>query len=165
MTSTPVEMMLCGFGVAASATVVQMHSVSMFAPGFVTGRLIARFGTGRVTAAGAALTAGCVAVSLTGRGFWHFAVALSLLGLGWNFMFVGATTLLAGAHRPEERVRAQAANDLIVFGTTAATAFLSGALHATAGWAALNLVLPPPLAAALGLLLWQRRQAAAAAPA
>jgi predicted MFS family arabinose efflux permease len=162
MTSTPVEMMLCGFGVAASATVIQFHSVSMFAPGFVTGRLIERFGTGRVIAAGAALTAGCVAVSLAGREFWHFALALSLLGVGWNFMFVGATALLSAAHRPEERVRAQAANDFIVFGATACTAFLSGALHATAGWEALNLALLPPLAAALALLLWRRRRTATA---
>lgn len=161
MTSTPLEMMLCGFGIGASATVIQMHAVSMFAPGFVTGRLIARFGTRRIIAAGAVLTAGCVAVALSGKQFGHFSVALMLLGVGWNFMFVGATNLLAEAHRPEERVRAQAANDFIVFGTVACTAFASGAIHAQAGWTLLNLLLLPALALSLGLMLMRRKQAVA----
>ncbi len=91
-----------------------------------------------------------------------FAVALAVLGVGWNFMFVGATSLLGAAHAPEERVRAQAANDFIVFGTVACTAFLSGAVHAGGGWAALNLSILPPLAAAVGLLAWQRRRRPAA---
>ncbi len=98
-------------------------------------------------------------VGLQGQGFWHFAVALALLGVGWNFMFVGATTMLAAAHDPAERVRAQAANDLIVFGTVACTAFLSGFVHAGGGWAALNLSILPPLAAAVALLAWQRWRA------
>lgn len=165
MTSTPVEMMLCGFDVAAGATVIQLHAVAMFAPGFVTGRLIQRYGVRRIIVAGAVLTAGCTAVAVAGESFAHFSVALVLLGLGWNFMFVGATTLLSTAHRPEERVRAQAANDFIVFGTVACTAFLSGAVHTLAGWQALNLALLPPLAVALGLLAWQRRQGARPAAA
>ena len=90
MTSTPVEMMLCGYGVAASATVIQAHAVAMYAPGFFTGRLIARYGTARIAVLGAALSALCVLVGLQGQGFWHFALALALLGLGWNFMFVSA---------------------------------------------------------------------------
>jgi MFS family permease len=158
MTATPLEMLLCGFGIGASATVIQAHSVAMFAPGFFTGGLIARHGVRRVIVAGAALTAACVAVALTGETFWHFTIGLALLGIGWNFMFVGATTLLSTAYAPEERVRAQAANDFIVFGTVACTAFLSGFVHAKLGWNALNLTLLPPLAVALGLLLWQRRQ-------
>ena len=99
------------------------------------------------------------------------AAALALLGVGWNFMFVSATTMLSAAHDPAERVRAQAANDLIVFGTVACTAFLSGAVHAGGGWAALNLSILPPLAVAAGLLAWQRWRhrpattAAAARPA
>lgn len=157
MTATPLEMMLCGFSVAAGATVIQAHSIAMFAPGFVTGGLIARFGTPRVIASGAALTAASVAVALHGQSFWHFAGGLALLGVGWNFMFVGATTLLATSYAPEERVKAQAANDFIVFGTTACTAFLSGFVHAGLGWGALNLTLLPPLAVALGLLWWQAR--------
>lgn len=166
MTSTPVEMTLfCGFDFAASATVIQAHAVAMYAPGFFTGALITRFGTGRIIVAGTAMTALCVAVGLSGASFWHFAVALALLGVGWNFMFVGATTLLSTAYRPEERMRAQAANDFIVFGTTACTAFLSGVLHAKAGWAGLNLALLPPLAVALSLLLWLRRRQRAGAVA
>ena len=156
MTSTPVEMMLCDFGVGASATVIQAHAVAMFGPGFFTGRLIAGHGTARVATAGAALSALCVLVGLQGRGFWHFAVALALLGVGWNFMFVSATTMLSAAHDAAERVRAQAANDLIVFGTVACTAFLSGAVHAAGGWASLNLSILPPLAIAAALLAWQR---------
>ena len=156
MTSTPVEMMLCGFGVGASATVIQAHAVAMFGPGFFTGRLISRHGTARIAAVGAVLSALCVLVGLQGQGFWHFAVALALLGVGWNFMFVSATTMLSAAHDPAERVRAQAANDLIVFGTVACTAFLSGFVHAGGGWAALNLSILPPLAVAVALLAWQR---------
>ncbi|MBV1799676.1 MFS transporter [Siccirubricoccus sp. G192] len=167
MTSTPVEMMLCGFGVGASATVIQAHAVAMYAPGFVTGRLITRFGTRRIIGVGALLSALCVLVGLQGQSFAHFALALALLGVGWNFMFVGATTLLGTAYAPEERVRAQAANDLIVFGTVACTAFLSGAVHARGGWVMLNLSILPALAVALGLLAWQRwrRQVAARAVA
>lgn len=155
MTSTPIEMMLCGFGVDASATVIQIHAFLMFAPGFVTGRLIQRFGIRPIIVTGAVLTMGCVAASVAGVSFAHFGIALGLLGIGWNFMFVGATALLSTSHTPEERVRAQAANDFIVFGTVACTAFLSGAIHAKAGWAALNLMLLPALALALGLVAWQ----------
>ncbi len=161
MTATPLEMMLCGFGIGASATVIQLHAVSMFAPGFVSGRLIARFGARRIILVGTLLSAACAAVALSGERFGHFSVALMLLGVGWNFMFVGATTLLSEAHRPEERVRAQAANDFIVFGTVACTAFASGAVHAQAGWTMLNLLLFPALALALGLMLLQRRRALA----
>jgi MFS family permease len=151
MTSTPLEMMLCGFGIGASASVIQVHAIAMFAPGFVTGRLIARFGARPVILAGLALNAVCVAVALTGKEFLQFSVALVALGLGWNFMFTGATTLLADAHSPAERVRAQTANDFIVFGTVACTAFGSGLLHAASGWNLLNILVLP----ALLLALWR----------
>jgi MFS family permease len=159
MTSTPVEMMFCGFGIGASASVIQAHAVAMYAPGFVTGRLIARFGVRPIIATGAVLSALCVAIGLEGRSLWHFVIALGLLGIGWNFMFVGATALLGTAHSAAERVRAQAANDLIVFGTVACTAFASGAVHAQGGWAALNLSILPPLGVAVVLLGWRRAQA------
>lgn len=162
MTATPLEMMLCGFGVSASTTVIQMHAVAMFAPGFVTGRLIARFGARRVILAGAALNIGCVIVAAAGESFSHFGVALVALGLGWNFMFVGATNLLAESYRPEERVRAQAANDFIVFGTVACTAFASGAIHAAAGWHVLMLLLVPAMAVAVIAMALGRRRALAA---
>ncbi|WP_439597607.1 MFS transporter [Falsiroseomonas sp.] len=156
MTSTPLEMMACGFGVGASATVIQAHAVAMFAPGFFTGRLIARFGARTIIGAGVALNALCVGVAVQDETFGHFIVALVLLGLGWNFMFTGATTLLGESHSPEERVRAQTANDFIVFGTVACTALGSGVIHATAGWYVLNLMLLPALFFALGLTLFLR---------
>ena len=156
MTSTPLEMMACGFGVGASATVIQAHAVAMFAPGFFTGRLIARWGARTIIAAGVALNALCVAVAIQDETFWHFTVALVLLGLGWNFMFTGATTLLGEAHSPDERVRAQTANDFIVFGTVACTALGSGVIHANAGWEVLNLMLLPALLFALVLTLFLR---------
>ncbi len=156
MTSTPLEMMFCGFAVGASATVIQVHALSMYAPGFFTGRLITRFGARRIMTLGVVINLACIAIGVEGRGYTNFLVALGLLGLGWNFMFVGATTLLGSAHSAAERVKAQAANDLLVFGTVACTAFLSGALHAGAGWNAMNLALVPPLLAVVGLFAWQQ---------
>jgi MFS family permease len=155
MTSTPLQMMSCGFGVDASAEVIRAHSLAMFLPGFLTGRLIQRFGAHRVIAAGGALTSACVAVNLMFAPlFATFIVALVLLGIGWNFMFVGGTTLLTSSYALEERVRVQATNDFLVFGTTACTAFASGAIEATGGWSALNLSVMPPIIAALALVTW-----------
>ena len=165
MTSTPLEMMLCGFGVEASATVIQAHAVSMYAPGFVTGRLIQRFGVRPIIYVGAVLNVLCVAVGVSGSTFTHFMIALSLLGVGWNFMFVGATTMLGTSHTSEERVRAQATNDFMVFGTVACTAFASGAIHVSAGWWTLNMLLLPALALALGLIVVQARRSTPARPA
>jgi predicted MFS family arabinose efflux permease len=156
MTATPLEMLLCGFTISDSSTVIQAHALAMFAPGFFTGHLIARFGVRTIIVTGALLTAVCVAVLLTGESFAHFAIALAILGLGWNFMFVGATSLQTTSYAPQERVKAQAANDFIVFGTVACTAFLSGYVHARFGWSVLNLTLIPPLMAALALLAWQK---------
>ena len=150
---------ICGFAVTASATVIQAHAVAMFAPGFFTGRLIGRFGVRRVIVAGVLLNVACVLVALLGESFGHFTLALVALGLGWNFMFTGATAMLGESHRPEERVRAQTANDFIVFGTVACTALGSGVLHAGAGWNVLNLAVLPTLAVALLLVLWPRKQA------
>lgn len=158
MTSTPLEMMFCGFGVNASATVIQAHAVAMYAPGFVTGRLITRFGARPIVTVGSVLTASCVLVALSGNSFAHFVVALALLGIGWNFMFVGATTMLGTAHSAEERVKAQVANDVLVFGTVACTAFASGAIHVGAGWMVLNLVVLPALVLALAMIAVQARR-------
>ena len=166
MASTPIQMMLCGFGVDDSTAVIRAHSIAMFAPGFITGRLIGRFGPHRVICAGGALCITCAALSLAGSAYLTFTVALCLLGTGWNFMFVGATALLATAHDAIERVRAQAANDFIVFGTVTATSFTSGALLNNAGWIAVNAAVVPPVLAALALVLWhQARRARLAAPA
>jgi len=162
MAATPLEMMLCGFAVNDSATVIQWHAAAMFAPSFVTGSLIARFGAGTVIATGAVLTAACAAVALQGETFAHFLVALILLGVGWNFMFVGATTLLTASVAPEERVRAQAANDTIVFGTVTLTAVGAGVIHHLAGWMVLNAAILPPVAVALLAVAWLARRERAA---
>jgi MFS family permease len=155
MASTPLQMLFCGFGVNASADVIRAHSLAMFLPGFVTGRLIHRFGVHPIICIGAVLTSLCVVTNLSFPPvIVTFMVALALLGVGWNFMFVGGTTLLASAHDPHERVRVQATNDFIVFGTVACTAFASGAVEATGGWAALNLVVVPPTLIAAGLVIW-----------
>lgn len=155
MASTPLEMMFCGFGIGASADVIRAHSIAMFLPGFVTGRLIQRYGVHRVILAGGALTLACVAlnVRLT-PGYGEFLVALALLGVGWNFMFVGGTTILGTAYAPAERMRVQATNDVIVFGTVACTAFTSGALEAGSGWTSLNLTVVPAVLIAAVLAVW-----------
>ena len=158
MTSTPLEMMLCGYGVNDSATIIQWHAAAMFAPSFVTGHIIARFGVRRVIATGAMLTAGCAIVALQGSAFGHFMVALILLGVGWNFMFVGATTMLTTAVAPSERVRAQALNDMIVFGSVTMTAVGAGVVHHLVGWAVLNVAILPPVAVALVALAWHARR-------
>jgi MFS family permease len=155
MASTPLQMLLCGFGVAASADVIRAHSIAMFAPGFVTGRLIQKFGVHQIIMIGGVLTLGCVAVNVFQPPlFTTFLVALSLLGLGWNFMFVGGTTLLTTAYSAEERVRVQATHDFIVFGSVAMTALTSGAVQATQGWNVLNLTVVPPVLIAFVVVGW-----------
>jgi MFS family permease len=155
MASTPLQMLLCGFGVGASADVIRAHSIAMFLPGFVTGRIIQRFGVHQVICAGALITALCVAVNIAyAPVMGTFMAALILLGIGWNFMFVGGTMLLSTAYESHERVRVQATNDFIVFGTVAVTAFGSGAIHATFGWDALNVSVLPPVVIALILVPW-----------
>jgi MFS family permease len=155
MASTPLQMLLCGFGVAASADVIRAHSIAMFAPGFVTGRIIQRFGVHQVILVGGVLTLACVAVNVWQPPlFTTFLVALALLGVGWNFMFVGGSTLLTTAYAPEERVRVQATHDFIVFGSVAVTAVTSGAVQATQGWEFLNLTAVPPVVIAFGVVGW-----------
>lgn len=155
MASTPLQMMMCGFGVAASADVIRAHSLAMFSPGFVTGRLIQKFGVHQIVILGGLLTLGCVAVNVYEPPlFSTFLVALALLGVGWNFMFVGGTTLLTTAYTPEERVRVQATHDFIVFGSVALTALTSGAVQATQGWNVLNLTVVPPVMIALVVVGW-----------
>ncbi len=155
MAATPLQMKLCGFGVNDSTDVIRAHAICMFAPGFVTGRLIDRIGPHRVILLGGLLNFICIAIAVSGSNeFSTFIVALATLGVGWNFMFVGASALLSTAHNPAERVRAQAANDFIVFGTVAVTSFSSGAIHAAQGWAAVNFTVVPFLIAAIGLVAW-----------
>ncbi|MBV5290817.1 MAG: MFS transporter [Curvibacter lanceolatus] len=161
MAATPLAMQVCGLGFDDAALVLQWHVVGMFAPGFFTGHLIKRYGPLPVMGVGVLLNAGCVAVALSGVDLQQVLVALLLLGLGWNLLFTGATTLAMRAYRPEEKDRAQAAINFCVFGTMAFTAFASGALVTTQGWTLLNLgSLLPVLLTGLGLgwLGWQQRQ-------
>jgi MFS family permease len=160
MTSTPLAVVGCGFDTGNAADVVTAHVLAMFAPSFFTGHLIARFGVERIVAAGMVILAGAGAVALSGVELEHFFVALVLLGIGWNFGFIGATTMLAGAHDPHERGRMQGLNDLIVFGGVTFASLASGGLMncsggtPEAGWTAVNLAMLPFLALAGGALIW-----------
>lgn len=156
MASVPLQMELCGFGVAASLHVIQLHSIAMFAPGFVTGRLIQRIGHHACIIMGCVVAMLCAAFALTEPSFFHFATALMLLGLGWNLMFTSASALLATSFAAGERVRAQLANDVIVFGTIAITSLSSGALFESVGWTPVNAAVVPPLVVVLGLVAWHR---------
>ncbi len=155
MASTPLQMMLCGFGVPDNAEVQRAHTLAMFLPGFITGRLIQRFGLHRIIAIGGCLTLSAVAVNLEfGPVFLTFFVALALLGVGWNFMYVGGSTMLTTSHDPHERVRVQGLHDFIVFASVAMTAVSSGAVHMKAGWDVLNLTVVPPVLFAMAVLGW-----------
>ncbi|UJB65911.1 MFS transporter [Acidovorax sp. YS12] len=160
MAATPLAMQVCGYDFADAAFVLEWHVIGMFAPGFFTGHLIKRFGVLAVMGVGVLLNAACVAVALAGAEIAHFTVALTLLGVGWNFLFTGSTTLAMQAYRPEEKDRAQAAINFCVFATMALTSFASGALVTTQGWALLNWgsLLPIGLTGAgLAWLAWRRR--------
>lgn len=138
MAATPLAMQVCGFDFDASALVLEWHVIGMFAPGFVTGHLIKRFGVLPIMGTGVLLNFACVAVALMGVELHHFGVALFLLGVGWNFLFTGSTTLAMTAYRPEEKDRAQAAINFCVYATLALSAFSSGVLVTTQGWTLLN---------------------------
>ena len=161
MAATPIAMQVCGLPFSDVAWVLEWHVIGMFAPGFFTGHLIKRFGTLPVMAAGLALNIACVLIALSGVEFRQFLVALFLLGLGWNFLFTGATTLALTAYRPEEKDTAQGALNFCVFAVLALSSLASGVLVTTQGWTLLNLgsLLPLGLTAlALGWLgLRQRR--------
>lgn len=165
MTATPIAMVHHHHALADAATVIQLHVLGMFLPSFFTGSLIARFGVLRVMLSGVALLTGHVLTTLTGTGFESFAAALILLGVGWNFLYVGGTTLLTTTYTAAERGRAQATNDLSIFVVGLLSSLSAGALLDAAGWQMTNLLLLPWLAtAALALLglAWTRRQSAAA---
>ncbi len=160
MTSTPLAVVGCGFDKNAAADVVSAHVLAMFVPSFFTGHLISRFGVEKVIAAGLIILAGAGAVALQGVELENFFIALTLLGLGWNFGFIGATTMLAGAHEPQERGRMQGMNDLIVFGGVTFASVASGGLlncsggDAVTGWTSVNLAMTPFLMLAGGSLIW-----------
>jgi MFS family permease len=153
MTAAPLAMRLCGLSQESSNLGLQWHIIAMFGPSFFTGRLIARFGAPSVMAAGLALTAASAAIGLMGVDVTHFWLTLILLGLGWNFGFVGASALVLECHRPEERTRVQSLNDFIVFGTMALGSFASGGLLTTYGWNTVLWVSFFPLAVAVAALV------------
>ena len=165
MTATPLAMIACGFTTAQSAWVIQWHVLAMYAPSFVTGALIARHGAARIMAIGFLLMAAAGIVNILGQRMENFGFGLVLLGLGWNFAFIAATTMVAESHRPSERAKVQGLNDLMVFLTVAATSLVSGQLLAGFGWAGVNAALAPMLVVAALALAWHalhlRRTAAA----
>jgi MFS family permease len=165
MAATPLAMGLHGLPYAAAASVIGAHAVAMFAPSFVTGSLITRFGVLNVMAAGVAVMLACIPVALAGQHYANFWVSLVLLGVGWNFMFVGGTTLLTEAYRPAEKAKAQGLNEILVFCTTAAGSFASGVLVNAAGWNILNVVALPFVLVAGAAVLWLALRRRVAAPA
>ncbi len=156
MTAAPVAMVGCGHTVGEAALGIQWHVLAMFGPSFFTGRLIQRFGVTTVTVTGLLLLAAAGAVGLSGLGLSHFWLALVLLGVGWNFGFIGATTMITACHRPQEKTRVQAMNDFLVFGSVAISSFASGKLLSVAGWEVINWMIFPGVLAVFALMVWQR---------
>ncbi len=154
MAATPLAMQVCGFPFDDAALVLEWHVIGMFAPGFFTGHLIKRFGVLPIMGVGVVLNLVCIAIALSGVNLHQFLIALFLLGVGWNFLFTGSTTLSLQSYRPEEKDRAQAAINFFVFATMAATSFASGAIVTTQGWQLLNLGSLIPVALIGGALLW-----------
>ena len=154
MAATPLAMQVCGFPFDDAALVLEWHVICMFAPGFFTGHLIKRFGVLTIMGVGVVLNLVCIAIALSGVNLHQFLIALFLLGVGWNFLFTGSTTLSLQSYRPEEKDRAQAAINFCVFSVMAVTSFASGALVTTQGWQLLNLGSLIPVALTGGALLW-----------
>lgn len=154
MTSTPLAMVHHGYTTDHAADVVRFHVLAMFAPSFFTGSLIVRYGHGKVIATGLALLAVCGVIALAGVELMHFYWALIALGIGWNFGFIGATSLLATAHTDAERARVQGLNDFLVFGLVAVASFSSGALLNGYGWPSVHYAMIPALTVAALALAW-----------
>lgn len=158
MAATPLAMQVCGLSFEDTAWVLQWHVIGMFAPGFVTGHLIKRFGVLTIMGVGVLLNIACIGIALSGVEIHQFLLALFLLGVGWNFLFTGSTTLSMQAYTPQEKDKAQAAINFCVFGTMAITSFASGALVTTQGWTWLNWgSLSPVVITASGLLFLRLR--------
>ena len=154
MTATPIAMVHHHHALGTAATVIQLHVLGMFLPSFFTGSLIARFGVLRIMLTGVALFFGHILMTLTGTGFGSFSSALILLGVGWNFMYIGGTTLLTSTYAPAEKAQAQAINDMSIFAVGLVCSFGAGGLFEVLGWQAMNLVLIPWLALAAASLGW-----------
>jgi MFS family permease len=166
MAATPLAMDMCGLPFGDAAFVLQWHVIGMYAPSFFTGALIRRWGVLNLLLVGALLLFGCIGIALSGEDLMHFWWALLLLGIGWNFLYIGGTTLLTETYRPEERAKVQGSNDFIVFGVQAVSSVSAGALILGSGWQTLNLLAIPGVAlvalAVATLWLARRRTSVAA---
>jgi MFS family permease len=166
MSATPLAAVACGHSSGDAIGIIRMHLIGMFAPSFFTGSLIARFGVTRILLAGAGILLASALAALSGIALYNFWAALALLGLGWNFLYVGGTTLLTAAYRPEERAKTQAANEFLTFGVVALASFASGGVMARLGWTAISYATVVPLLVAAAATLWyvavSRRPAAPA---
>jgi MFS family permease len=163
MTSAPLAMIGCGHSVTEATLGIQWHVLAMYAPSFVTGGLIVRFGVERITGIGLALIALTAVVGIAGFTVAHFWTALVLLGIGWNLAFIGATTMVTQCHRPQERNKVQAFNDFLIFGSMAISSFSSGQMLEYLGWTAINEVIFPTIFVVGAMLIWLslRKRAAA----
>jgi len=164
MAATPLAMQVCGLPFEDTAWVLQWHVIGMFAPGFFTGHLIKRFGVLTIMGVGVVLNLACIAIALSGTELHQFLFALFLLGVGWNFLFTGSTTLSMQAYTAVEKNRAQAAINFCVFATMALTSFASGALVTTQGWAWLNWGSLLPVVVTGAGLLWLAKQRRSSSP-
>jgi MFS family permease len=155
MTSAPLAMVDCNYTVGEATLGIQWHILGMFVPSLFTGSLIVRFGVERMVGLGLLLLGLSAVIGVTGISLWHFWIGLTLLGVGWNFAFVGATTMVTRCHRPEERNKVQSFNDFLVFGSMALGSFSSGLVLANFGWTAVNNIVFPVVLIAGALLIWQ----------
>jgi MFS family permease len=158
MTATPLAMAAAFHSFDQTASVIQWHIFGMFGPALFTGWLIKRFGVLTMVQTGAVLTLGCMGLNLLGTSFWHFAIALLLLGLGWNFMYVGSTTLLTETYRPTEKGKVQATHDFVMFSFVALATYLSGRIFHRFDWSVLNQISWPLVLAALVAVLWLQQK-------
>lgn len=163
MTASPIAMIGCGHTIDDAALGIQWHVIAMFLPSFFTGTLIARYGTGRIVGIGLALLAACGVVAIAGLSLAHFWIALILLGVGWNFAYIGSTAMVTATHTASERGQVQGLNDSIVFGVVSLASLLAGFLQNTAGWVAVNVIIFPAVVIALAALVWLARRPAPAA--
>lgn len=162
MSVTPLAMEMCGLDFSQATDVIQWHVLGMYVPAFFTGHLIKRFGPLPIMTLGVVANVACVGIAAAGQDFWNFWGALLLVGVGWNFLYTGATTLLTETYTPAERAKTQALNEFLIFIVVGGATFASGSVLHSYGWTALNLAVLPLILAVLGLIGWlsfRRRQA------
>ncbi|MEZ8843448.1 MFS transporter [Vibrio sp. 10N.222.54.F12] len=158
MTATPLAMIGCGFDFTKAAGVIEWHVLGMFVPAFFTGSLIEKFGSRMMILAGGILFVVCIAINIHGESIWHFRAALVVLGVGWNFMFIAATGLFSQSYQAQNKAKAQAFNEFVVFGCVTVTALLSGWLESTVGWQNLNVYVLPFVLAVILLFAFSARK-------